>query len=111
MDSLFKRGVTYPSDEVGRYVELDGIVVKVDHERVDVDVPGRGFISGYFDPESPRFWSFSFRPRAGHRATVRVYDAGGGFYPDNTITSCRCTACSDLGRTCPSCVVGEVMAT
>jgi hypothetical protein len=30
----------------------------------------------------------SFVPEVGHQARIRIYDAGGGYYPDNRITSC-----------------------
>lgn len=86
MSRLFDHDLVYPSDNYGPYVELEGKVVLVSHSRVDVEVEGHGGMTGYSDfiearPETA--------PRPGYIATIRVYDAGGGWYPDNRIMGWR----------------------
>lgn len=93
-ERLFDPNYVYPSDrEGGRYVEFVGDVIEVG----DIDVGGsdlyevrlvvrteKGDFSGF--TRIPR--TSTFRPRVGYKARIRVYDAGGGWYPDNRITSC-----------------------
>lgn len=80
--SLFDRTLVYPSDHIGPYVELDGTVTNVrsligeDEALIDVQT-----IKGLFTGVSrPPF------PEVGYEARIRIYDAGGGFYPDNRVT-------------------------
>jgi hypothetical protein len=91
MTSLFDPNLVYPSDEVGPYLELHGDVLAVGaslsvtmyEARVNVRTP-QGEFYGYTR------WPWregGFVPEAGMRATVRIYRAGGGWYPDNRITS------------------------
>lgn len=88
---LFEPGFVYPSDyEGGRYVELEGLVVEVgksidassDFHETPVTVrTEKGDFQGW--------WCRPARleaPVVGDRATVRVYDCGGGWYPDDKIT-------------------------
>lgn len=71
----------YPCDEVGPYEDLEGPVTEVRGElcgEYPVTVlTDRGPVTGW----TPR------PPKAGYTATVRVYRAGGGWYPDNRIMS------------------------
>lgn len=92
MARLFEPGYVYPSDrEGGCYLELEGDVIAVD----DIDVGGsdlrevgvtvrtdKGEFRGF--TQYPR--SSTFHPQVGHRARIRVYDIGGGWYPDHRIT-------------------------
>lgn len=80
---LFDPSLVYPTDDVGCYVELIGEVVSVDDQddpddevRVDVRTDWGTFDGYTVHP-----------PKVGYTATVRVYDAGGGFYPDNRIVA------------------------
>lgn len=83
MEPLFQNGLVYPSDNIGPYVDLPGTVVTVDddplddHVEVKVDTGDRGIFSGWILAR--------IKPDVGCLATVRVYRAGGGFYPDNRI--------------------------
>lgn len=82
-EPLFDRSLVYPMDDVGCYVELTGEVVAVgeqDHPDDEVRVEVRTD-RGTFDGYTVR------PPKVGHTATVRVYDAGGGFYPDNRVVA------------------------
>ena len=91
MTRLFDPNLVYPSDsEGGRYIELDGAVVELVHvlpngERMlRVSTP-KGIFTGF-----SRFPG-TYEPQIGDLATIRIYDAGGGHYPDNRITSLRRT--------------------
>ena len=86
---LFEPGLVYPSDDVGFYDDLTGEVVSVkrhdsddDYDYGSVDVKTEhGIFTG---------WTLvKYLPKIGYSATIRVYDAGGGFYPDNRITGWR----------------------
>lgn len=87
----FEPGVAYPCDAVGAYVEYEGTVTKVhddhpedDEVRIDVHVEGEGDFYGY--------WLMPKRaPKVGYLTTIRVYDMGGGFYPENSIRGWRST--------------------
>ena len=84
-DSLFPRGFVYPRDDYGGdYIELEGVVLKRrvadgdDPFSVDVQtLRGRfyAFAKAYFD-------EFVF---VGGWARVRVYNSGGGWYPDDRV--------------------------
>jgi hypothetical protein len=79
MSRLFDPDLVYPSDEVGPFTELTGVVVSVGEplgEEVRVDVYTHQGI----------FSAFTLRPpKVGYMATVRIYDSGGGWYPDDRI--------------------------
>lgn len=85
MKQLFERGLVYPRDHVGPYVELDGDVVEVGEpmgDSVKITVRAEyGRISGWADGPFLRVAD------GAKRARVRVYDSGGGFYPDNRVVS------------------------
>lgn len=96
MPRLFEPNLVYPSDrEGGRFVELDGDIIEVGEplfgSLVYVSVKVRtekGDFGGFYG--FPPSWLEHLQtqgPKVGHRATIRVYDAGGGWYPDNKITS------------------------
>lgn len=80
--TLFDPNVVYPLDEVGPYIELEGKVAHVgkqdnpDHEVLVTVQTKHGEFKGVT----------SRPPRPGFSARIRVYNAGGGFYPDNRIT-------------------------
>lgn len=88
---LFDPNLSYPSDrEGGRYVELSGLIVRVgtfdagqrNLREIEIAVQtGHGEQRGWW--RTPV--SSTFQAKAGMRATVRVYDAGGGWYPSNRI--------------------------
>ena len=95
MKKLFNPDFVYPSDDVGPYVELDGTIVKIGEPsfysvRIDVKTE-RGILSGYTThlPKS--------LPQIGWKAIIRLYNSGGGWYPDDKIvgwTSPDNTGCS-----------------
>lgn len=81
----------YPSDRTGRYQEFEGRISKsVDHRdlgfaHVTIEVEGIGELSGYWPiPDNHRNDS-RWVPPVGGTARIHVYDAGGGWYPDNEI--------------------------
>jgi hypothetical protein len=80
--TLFDFAVAYPSDDVGPYLELWGKVLTVSErfytgQAIEVRT-NEGVFSGYTNyspkPSSCVWW-----------AKIRIYDSGGGFYPDNKI--------------------------
>lgn len=91
MTRLFEPGVSYPSDrEGGRYVEFEGPVVEVGESlgmtRDMLEMPvmvrtEKGDLRGW--TSYPACFG---RLVVGDRATIRAYDCGGGWYPDNKIT-------------------------
>jgi hypothetical protein len=82
---LFEPDVVYPRDGKGcRYIDLTGTIVSVDEPDEDgwfkVDVrTDRGSWDGYGC--QPKL------PKVGYTAVVRVYDWGGGYYPENHLIS------------------------
>lgn len=81
---LFDYKFVYPSDDYGgRYVELEGEVIStysVDDDLHCIEVrTDKGDFSGYIEHGKPA--------KIGTSATIRIYDAGGGWYPDNKIVS------------------------
>lgn len=80
---LFERGVVYPRDEVGEYVELTGVVLSVgEQEYADDEVAvvvktDRGECTG---------WT-NYPPKIGYTAVIHLYNWGGGWYPDDSIVS------------------------
>jgi hypothetical protein len=84
---LFDHALAYPQDGVGPYTELDGIVTRVgtqdepdDEVAVTVKTADHGELTGY----TPR------PPKVGYTARIRVYECGGGWYPDNRIMGWSC---------------------
>lgn len=84
MPRLFELGYVYPSDSTGEYTDLKGEVVAVRQpfpDSVCVTVRTKhGTFDGWTDRVMPL-------PEVGYRATIRMYRAGGGWYPDNIIKS------------------------
>lgn len=85
----FDPNLVYPTDDVGPFIDINGIVIKADngvkkegsslleepiHVVVDTEY---GNISGFC----------KIQAKVGMKATIRVYESGGGFYPDNVIRS------------------------
>ena len=90
---LWQKGVIYPSDEVGEYVELEGTIVEIDDPMGDtvamkVSVPGRG-VWTVFD------YLTHYMPKVGYDATIRTYRWGGGWYPDDRLMSWRSHPCAE----------------
>lgn len=91
MTRLFEPGLSYPSDrEGGRYVEFEGPVVEVGvplgttGDMLEMPVVVRtekGDFRGWTN-----YPARHGRIEVGYRATIRVYDSGGGWYPDDRIT-------------------------
>lgn len=73
---LFDRNLVYPSDSIGPFTELLGVVTVVDELEVTVRTPEHGEFTGFA----------SQPPKVGYIAWIRIYNAGGGWYPDNRIT-------------------------
>ena len=81
---LFDPHVVYPTDNQGAYVELIGSITDMSewfdgHIRLTVQTD-KGVFNGYWEgptdyPEK-HLWKY---------ALIRVYDSGGGLYPDNSI--------------------------
>lgn len=97
MKRLFDPSLVYPSDGIGPYIDLEGIVTRVGvfltkdeqttSELIEEKVPDS---STPIDvkTEYGEIQTYSHRPpKVGYSAVVRVYDAGNGFYPDNKIIS------------------------
>lgn len=94
MTIVFDPNVAYPSDRYGgEYQEFEGEAVEVepwephapgscvadDDVRVVVELPNGERFTGY--TKAP--------PPLGVTARIRIYNAGGGFYPDNQIQGWR----------------------
>lgn len=89
-EPLFPSGFVFPSDRNGEYQDLEGDVIEVGEPmpgsliciRVKVHTE-KGDFDGY--AEYPP--TCTFTPQVGHHAVIRVYNSGGGSYPDDKITS------------------------
>lgn len=77
---MFDRNFVYPSDNVGFYIKLEGTISEVskcfDGWKAAVKTD-KGTFTGYGEYHMPCI---------GYLARIRIYDSGGGFYPDNSIT-------------------------
>lgn len=92
MTQLFDPNLVYPSDaEGGRYLELEGTIVDV-----SAAIAYRGLITipcvvrtdrGDFHGFARTPMGNRLLPEVGWFATIRVYDLGGGWYPDHRIVS------------------------
>jgi hypothetical protein len=86
MSSLFDPAVKYPNDGTGEYVDLKGEVVSVGYE-------SDGFVGVTVATDFGQFVGFWEMPSSGSKpsvrqiATIRIYNAGGGSCPDNSIRS------------------------
>ena len=78
---LFDRNFVYPCDDVGAYVELTGEIIEVGKplggDCCVVVKTEHGVFSGFY-------WA-EYAPQTGYTAKIRIYNVGGGFYPDNKI--------------------------
>lgn len=87
---LFDPDYVYPSDlEGGRYMECVGPIVEValalaDHWKMTVRTE-KGDHTGWLRKID------DFEPKVGDFACIRIYDCGGGWYPDNKIMSVSST--------------------
>jgi hypothetical protein len=86
MPLLFNPHLVYPSDEFGPYLELVGQIVSVNSPlsggEVGVKVKTeRGQFTAYVCKHMSDFVGMAKWVR------VRVYDSGGGWYPDNRVMS------------------------
>jgi hypothetical protein len=78
---LFDPNIVYPIDGVGQYIELTGRVVDVWTYEFDARViveTDKGTFEGYTGNSFPS-------PKINDIVVIRVYDVGGGWYPDNKI--------------------------
>ena len=96
MSRLFDRNYAYPCDDVGPYVEIEGTLVSSKDGAAIVEVPGRGRYTVYNEAMLDRF-----KPDPGDRARIRVYDAGGGFYPDDKLVCLERSDVSAVRRRLP----------
>jgi len=86
MSLLFNPHLVYPSDEFGPYLELVGQVTSVN------DPLSGGEVGVKVQTERGQFTAYvcKFMAEAvkmGKWVRVRVYDVGGGWYPDNRVMS------------------------
>jgi hypothetical protein len=92
MSRLFDPKLVYPSDDVGPYQEFEGEIIKTEdlsdlgYVHVHVDVPNVGVLSGYWYIPGSLRQNNKIRPRVGGTARIRIYNSGGGWYPDDRIT-------------------------
>lgn len=88
MPVRFEPNLVYPSDNIGgRYIDVPGRVVYVgsplrDREEYPITVEVA---------ENEEYTGFSgyvgaYVPRIGDEAVIRIYDWGGGWYPDNRVS-------------------------
>lgn len=97
MSKLFDPNLVYPCDDVGQYIDLEGTVIRVDKfltrdeqttaELLEEKAPDSSTPVNV-KTEHGVIQAYSHHPpKVGYWAIVRVYAAGGGFYPDNKIIS------------------------
>lgn len=82
---LFDEKFVYPSDEHGAYIELVGTIVCVDDLVVTVQTEN-GVFTGYAEQRRCDWCGY---PNIGQIATIKLYEQGGGRYPDHMIISWR----------------------
>lgn len=82
-ERLFDPNLVYPSDEMGEYIELVGEITEMGGpfwHFVSVTVRAKkGVFKGFWDTRS------GHSPKVGQWARIRIYNSGGGFYPDDRI--------------------------
>ena len=78
---LFDDNFIYPSDVNGRYIELEGEVILVNESLGDSCVVTVSTDSGVFTG----YTISKYAPAVGYWAKIKIYDCGGGHYPDNEI--------------------------
>lgn len=75
------RSVTYPSDEIGgTYMDLTGQIVEEGGRGITVET-AKGTFRAFYGHPPPE------ESLLGSTATIRCYDWGGGWYPDNRVLS------------------------
>lgn len=93
MKELFDKNFVYPCDDTGEYIDLTGKIKSIDvdkgfdHIKYEVETE-YGIFSGYQAKyvgmmKQPAGWEKRYEDA--YYATIRIYRAGGGFYPDNRI--------------------------
>lgn len=87
MPPLFDPKLAYPRDEMGCYIEFTGEVVGVSGDPDSDFYSAEVFIASR--NETGRGYSRRPAPSVGDVATLRVYDSGGGWYPDDKIVGWR----------------------
>lgn len=91
MSRLFDPDICYPSDSTGPYQEFEGKIVKSEDLRdiglahVHVEVEGHGVMDGYWHIPDNHCDDPGSVPPVGGTARIRIYDSGGGWYPDDRI--------------------------
>lgn len=81
---LFDDNLVYPRDEYGCYIETDGYVISVGEPLSDCFSIGVSTKFGTFVGYASSHFHV---PNIGCIATIRIYDIGGGWYPDDRIVS------------------------
>lgn len=100
MSVRFDPRLVYPSDNVGGcYIDVPGRVVDVGFPlRPREEYPVTVEVAE--DEEHTGFTGYmgDFKPQVGDHAVIRVYDAGGGWYPDNRVLSLARPAPADAWK-------------
>ncbi len=82
---LFEPGLKYPRDRVGEYVDVIGEVVLFEEDGCVTISTSYGNIRGWTDEDGPITRYAMQNPGVLKYAHIRVYNAGGGWYPDNKL--------------------------
>lgn len=83
--------LVYPSDSTGPYQDFEGKITKaidlcdMGCVRVTIEVEGVGELSGYWHIPDSRRGDPTCVPPVGGKARIHVYNAGGGWYPDDEV--------------------------
>lgn len=85
-EQLFDPKYIYPSDDYGgEFITLTGEVIELGEplsDSVSVKVKtDNGIFTGYSLTK--------YAPKIGYTATIKIYNSGGGWYPDNEIMQYR----------------------
>lgn len=76
--AIFQPELVYPCDGTGEYTDFEGLVVGSSENSLIVRTPW-GDIEGHF--------SGPLKQGLPKKAVIRLYNSGGGWYPDDIITS------------------------
>lgn len=106
MSPLFDPDLVYPSDGTGYYQDFEGKIVKSEDlsdlgfAYIHVEVEGVGSFSGVWRIPDAHRDDPRWIPPIGGSARIRIYDAGGGWYPDNEIMgwTWKPTSTNDVGE-------------
>jgi len=108
-ERLFDPDLVYPCSNGGRYIDLTGTIIEAADWHADLGLSAhtepirvkvkteKGDFTGYWDGRPSRlicYWDgppsrLTRMPKVGGKATIRIYDSGGGWYPDNEIVTCE----------------------